>query len=166
MQKKLPIILDQLGFNLSEKTFMYQDDEKLKWKNAVDAERAKSKEIRESERKVQYQKYQEEKGAEAARKKFEKEAEIERKRLAREAKLAEIKRNQTDKTFEGIGRSAFKESIDVIAQEELKEMQLLERLMQKYWEPKEIPTTLPPLVIPMDNGHKNVHESDSDLSEF
>jgi Protein of unknown function (DUF726) len=146
---KLPKILGQLGFVTNSDTFIAQDEEIVLWKEEIDAERQKSKEKKEIERKAQLEKLREEQGAEAVRNRLAKEAEAERKRLAKEATLAEKKRQELEKE-ESASRSVKKASnltMDDIAQQELRDMADMEQLMHSYWQPRELSSTLPPLVI-------------------
>ena len=181
---KLPKILAQLGFFTNADTFIDQDEEIALWKAEIDIERQKSKEKREIERKAQLEKLREEQGAEAVRKRLAKEAEAERRRLAKEAALAEKKRQELEK--EELASGAVRKNngltMDDIAQQELRDMAEMERLMQSYWQPREISSTLPPLVIsqedltkpsasgianPADNSVGEHEEDESDkLSDF
>lgn len=156
---KLPILLKNMGFEINSEEVLDQDAEQAHWKAELEEEKKKNKEKKEHERQLHIEKMKQDREAEEEKKRLAAEAEAERKRLAKEAAIAEKKRQELKKQLELEAQNrtgpvsasstpaAKKLTLEQIAAEELREMAEMEKMMHQYWEPREISSTLPPLVI-------------------
>lgn len=153
---KMPSILKDFGFYITSEKIMDQEAENEAWKEEMEEEKKKSKEKKEKERLVQIEKLAQDKQAEEDRRKSAALVEQERKRLAKEAAVALKKRKEAEERMKEIALNRTgpisnfappSMSLEEIAHEELREMAEMEKMMMQYWEPREITSTLPPLVI-------------------
>jgi hypothetical protein len=149
----LPRILEDLGFVVSSHTFEDQDTEATLWKAEIEDAKQKEKERKEEERLAQMEQVDRDREVQEERRRRAQEAELERKRLAKEAALAEKKRQDAEKARKSASVTPKESparkplSLEDIAREELAAMQNMEKMMSEYWTPREITSTLPPLVI-------------------
>lgn len=170
-QSKLPKILKRIGFEVNSETFEDQDTELANFKAEKEAEKQKLKEMREAE-KTEGQKQRE---AEKLKLQQLKEAELEKKRLANEMAASEKKRlAEAAKPSTNVAMNIHLE--DDLAAEELRQMGEMESIMSDYWKPREITSTLPPLIIdsidpvkPIDTTEQPAQcteEDEGELSDF
>jgi hypothetical protein len=180
---KMPLMLKEHGFRITSETIFDQDAENEAWKEEMEEEKKRSKEKREKDRLLQIEKLAQDRIAEDERKKSAASAEAERKRLAKEAAIAEKKRKEVEarmkesclnRTGPVSNYAPPSLTLEDIAQEELNEMAAMETIMMQYWEPREITSTLPPLVIdhPGDQLFSNeantvqIQPPEEELSDF
>jgi hypothetical protein len=145
-QSKMPKILKHVGFAVNAEEFEDQDAEVAKYRQELEDLKTKQKELKEQEKIDSQRKRQEEKEAEMEMKRVAKEQELERQRLTREAEIAEKKRKE-DKLRAAPPVIPPLMLPDELAAEELNMMAEMEHMMESYWQPREIPSTLPPLVV-------------------
>ncbi|KAL5038752.1 hypothetical protein RTP6_006015 [Batrachochytrium dendrobatidis] len=175
-RSQLPIILKSCGFSINAEKFQDQDTEEEEERLEIEQERLEAKEQREREREERNQKRLDEalqrtkeRQIEIERKRKEKEdaaiaAAILAARKKAEAAMATTPTSSSSTGWFGPRKpsTAVKASVnaskssaahlapvaqDQIVADELRQMSELEDMMQVYWEPREIQSTLPPLVI-------------------
>ncbi|KAJ2999885.1 hypothetical protein HDV02_001404 [Globomyces sp. JEL0801] len=152
---KMPSILKEVGFVVTSTEFEDQDGELIKFKAEVEAEKIRLKEQQRLEKEREIEKKKQAKLAEIERKRLAKEAEQEKKRLLHLSELEQQK--MAEKPFKAINSTVI--APHEIIGDELAQMAEVEKMMQMYWEPRQLPTTLPPLVIDPNKPGDNASES-------
>ncbi|KAJ3254351.1 hypothetical protein HK103_007233 [Boothiomyces macroporosus] len=120
-RSNLPKILKHVGFSISSEEFFDQDKEIADFKEEVES----IKKQRIERRKAEYEQKQK-----------EKQQQVEKKKLEQQEK--KIFKPQT---------TAAVVTEDELVSDELAQMKAVEAMMSEYWQPREITSTLPPLVI-------------------
>ncbi|KAJ3274251.1 hypothetical protein HDV01_003324 [Terramyces sp. JEL0728] len=120
-RSNLPKILNHVGFTISSETYVDQDKELADFKEEVEL----VKKQRIERRKTEYEQEQKEKQVQQEKKKQE----IQEKKLFKPQKAAAVMTK------------------DELVGDELAQMKAVETMMSEYWQPREITSTLPPLVI-------------------
>ena len=156
---KVPIILKDLGFEVDADTFEDQDAENLRYQTEEETMKQQQKEMEMQEKLNRQLQLEEERLAELEKKQAAKLKAQEQKRLLKEADLAMNKRKEMEmkrrKEIEDARKINQKLStsrnnlvaIDDLASEELMHMQQVQQMMNEYWTPRELESTLPPLVV-------------------
>jgi Skp family chaperone for outer membrane proteins len=149
-QSQMPKILKEVGFVVNADEFEDQDVETANFKQAQEELKARQKQLKQQEKLTSIKKRQEEKEAELEKKRLAKAQELERLRLSKEAELADKKRKEDQRSLKSLPAAPKLVVGDDLASEELNMMVEMERMMQQYWEPRELPSTLPTLVLNQD----------------
>jgi hypothetical protein len=149
---KLPLILKKVGFCTNSDTFEDQDAENARIKAELEKEKMEMQE-KQNAAKIQAQiRRMEEQQISNQRRLFAQKMSDERLRLEMEAAESEKKRLESESRksdrMEKYNMIVSKElSEDSLAAAELREMVAVKDLMEDYWQPRELESTLPALVI-------------------
>ena len=174
---KVPIVLRHMGFEIDSETFEDQDAENLRYQSEEEKSKQQQKELEIQEKLNRKLQLEEERLAELEKKQAAKQRAIEQKRLLKEADQAMKKRRDEEikrrKELEAArkARAELKANtqntiaVDDLATEELRHMQQVQQMMNEYWNPRELETTLPPLVIDssLQNSETSLGKSIEDL---
>ena len=154
---KVPIILKHFGFEVDADTFEDQDAEIMRYQTEEEKLKQQQKEQEMQEKLNRQLQQEEERLAELEKKRAAKIKAAEQKRLLKEADMAmkkrkeiEMKRRKEIEASRKINSALSSQktvAADDLATEELMHMQQVQQMMNEYWSPRELESTLPPLVI-------------------
>ncbi|KAI8918459.1 hypothetical protein DFJ77DRAFT_294935 [Powellomyces hirtus] len=157
----MPKVLEKLGFSITRDYFDDEDEEEEKERLELEEEKKREKEERLRAKEQRLQKKQEEYEEKLRKKKEEQERKLlerqERDKLKEEARLKRLEEKAAEAALAATSATASTSRMSWFSRRSsgkttpvIEKPEEIEQLMDDYWMPKEIRSTLPPLVIAQD----------------